>query len=194
MAERLAELTRVSQDGVRVWASAGGASFRRRGRLETRLAEVSARVEALRRALDNDPGAPTRRQAAARVSRTAPEARVMKMTARGARPAFNAQFATATAAQLIGGVDVRNVGSDLVQSAPMAEQLRERDAQAPAEMRVDGGFAAPDHFIAVARPEAGARSMRRRPRPGGHCAVAPADGGRGGPDDLQKAGRDKRVR
>jgi len=40
-----------------------------------------------------------------------------------------------------------------------------------------------------------ARSASAAPRrPGGHYAVAPADGDRGGQDDLQRAGRDERVR
>jgi transposase len=199
MAEGLVELTRVAQDGVRVRASAGAASFRRRGRLETCLAEATAQVEALRRELDDDPGATTRRQAAARqraaeerrervrkalaqlpeieakkkadekdkarVSTTDPEARVMKMADGGFRPAFHAQFATATTAQLIVGVDVSNAGSDLGQLAPMAEQLRERYGQAPAEMLVDGGFAAHDDIIAVARPEVGCTVYAPVPEP-----------------------------
>lgn len=89
----------------------------------------------------------------------------MKMAAGGVRPAFNAQFASATAAQLIGGVDVSNVGRDLGQLAPMAEQLRGRYGQAPAEMLVDGGFAAPDDLIAVARPEGGCTVYAPVPEP-----------------------------
>src|SRR3990170_1765095 len=61
MAEGLVTLTRVAQDGVRVRASAGAASFRRRPRLEAFLAEAEAQVEALRRELHDDPGATTRR-------------------------------------------------------------------------------------------------------------------------------------
>jgi transposase len=66
MAEGLVTLTRVAQDGVRVRASAGAASFRRQPRLAGFLAEAEAQVEALRRELDDDPGATTRRQAATR--------------------------------------------------------------------------------------------------------------------------------
>ncbi|MBI1733555.1 MAG: hypothetical protein HYR51_00130 [Candidatus Rokubacteria bacterium] len=72
MAEGLVTLTRVAQDGVRVRASAGAASFRRRPRLEAFLAEAEAPVEALRRELDDDPGATTRRQAAAQERAAAP--------------------------------------------------------------------------------------------------------------------------
>ena len=66
MAEGLVEVTRVAQDGIRVRASAGAASFRRRARLETCLAEATAQVEALKQEVHDDPGATTRRQEAAR--------------------------------------------------------------------------------------------------------------------------------
>jgi transposase len=189
MAEGLVTVTRVAQDGVRVRANAGAASFRRRPRLEAFLAEAEAQVATLRQEVHDDPGATTRRQAAARqraaeerrqrvakaleqlpeieakkkatereqarASTTDPEARVMKMADGGFRPAFNGQFATDTAAQVIVGVDVTNIGSDRAQLAPMTEQLQGRYGQAPAEMLVDGGFVNHDDIIAVARPEVG---------------------------------------
>jgi len=62
----LVTLKRVAQDGVRVRASAGAASFRRRASLEKCLEEAEAQVAALRKELDEDPGATSRRQAAAR--------------------------------------------------------------------------------------------------------------------------------
>ena len=66
LAEGLVQLTRVAQDGMRVRASAGAASFRRRARLETCLAEATAQVAALKQEVHDDPGATTRRQEAAR--------------------------------------------------------------------------------------------------------------------------------
>ena len=62
----LVTLKRVAQDGVRVRASAGAASFRRRTSLEKCLEEAEAQVQALRKELEEDPGATSRRQAAAR--------------------------------------------------------------------------------------------------------------------------------
>jgi hypothetical protein len=62
MAQGLVELERVAQDGVRVRASAGAASFRRRKTLEACLAEAEAQVWTLRAELDADPGATTARQ------------------------------------------------------------------------------------------------------------------------------------
>jgi transposase len=66
MAQDLVTLERVAQDGVRVRASAGAASFRRRPTLEACLAAAEAHVQALRAELDADPGATTIRQRAAR--------------------------------------------------------------------------------------------------------------------------------
>jgi len=79
MAEGLVTLTRVAQDGVRVRASAGAASFRGRDRLQHYLDEADTQVRALRQELDEDPAATSRRQAAAR-TRAAQErrARVQK--------------------------------------------------------------------------------------------------------------------
>jgi transposase len=177
LAERLVTLECVAQDGVRVRASAGAASFRRRPRLEQCLAEAEAQVQALRAELDTDPGATSQRQRAAReraarerrvrvaqalaqlpaveatkrrqgerpetarVSTTDPDARVMKMADGGFRPAYNVQFATATTAQLIVGVDVGNGGSDAGQLAPMVTQLTTRYGQSPAAMLADAPYA-----------------------------------------------------
>ncbi len=58
---------RVAQDGMRVRAAAGAASFRRRASLERCRAEGAAEVARLRAELDADPGAVSRRQAAARL-------------------------------------------------------------------------------------------------------------------------------
>lgn len=66
LAEGLIELNRVGQDGMRVRASAGAASFRRRPTLEEALAEAQQQVEALRQEVEEDPAATDRRQRAAR--------------------------------------------------------------------------------------------------------------------------------
>ena len=61
-----ASLDEVAQDGVRVRASAGAASFRRRARLRQLRAAAAARIDALRAELAADPAGASRRQAAAR--------------------------------------------------------------------------------------------------------------------------------
>jgi transposase len=83
MAEGLVDLTHVTQDGIRVRASAGAGSYRRRQTLRTCLREARRQVERLRRELDDDPGVLSRREAAAR-SRAARErqSRVKRALAR----------------------------------------------------------------------------------------------------------------
>jgi transposase len=66
MTEGLVDLQRVAQDGMRVRASAGAASFRRKPTLEEALAEAKAQVEALRREQEDDPKASNDRQKQAR--------------------------------------------------------------------------------------------------------------------------------
>lgn len=62
----LVDLVRVTQDGMRVRASAGAASFRRRKRLQELRSMVSGELAALRRELDEDPAASSRRERASR--------------------------------------------------------------------------------------------------------------------------------
>jgi hypothetical protein len=62
----LVDLNRVAQDGLRGRASAGAASFHRRGTLEEHLRAAQEQVQRLKQELDHDPAAPTLRQAAAR--------------------------------------------------------------------------------------------------------------------------------
>jgi transposase len=62
----VASLDRVAQDGVRVRASAGAASFRRHSTLQDCQREAQKTVADLREQVNADPGATSRRQAAAR--------------------------------------------------------------------------------------------------------------------------------
>jgi transposase len=192
MEQDLVTLERVAQDGMRVRASAGAASFRRRSTLERCLAEAQAQVQALTGEIEADPEASHRRRRAAReraalerqervaqaleqlaqveeqkkkkpvakkehesdeqykkrseprASSTDSEARVMKMADGGYRPAYNIQFTTATDSQIIVGVDVNNIGSDLGQLSPMLDQVEQRYGERPAQWLVDGGYARHD--------------------------------------------------
>jgi transposase len=54
-AEGLIDLDVLAQDGVRVRASAGASSFRRRARLEQRIAEVEATLTELAKEVESDP-------------------------------------------------------------------------------------------------------------------------------------------
>jgi transposase len=66
MAEGLVTLDRVAQDGMKVRASAGAASFRRKPTLEEALAEAERQLQQLKQELDADPAASKTRQQAAR--------------------------------------------------------------------------------------------------------------------------------
>ncbi len=187
MHEGLVTMNRVAQDGMRVRASAGTSSFRRDKTLERLEAEAKQQVETLRKELENDPGAATKRQRAARerarrerqnriararqvlpqvqakkrpdqkdqarASTTDADVRFMKMPDGGTRPAVNVQLATDTESQVITGVDVSNVGSDMGQLSPMIEQHKERYGQPPKESLTDGAFAAREDIDAASRAD-----------------------------------------
>jgi len=64
--QELVEMDRVAQDGMRVRASAGASSFRRKPTLEECLADAEAQVQALKNELESDPSAASRREQSAR--------------------------------------------------------------------------------------------------------------------------------
>ena len=63
----------------------------------------------------------------------------MKMADAGFRPAYNVQFATDEASDVIVGVAVTNTGSDQQQFVPMLDQIEARVGR-PVCMLVDGGY------------------------------------------------------
>ena len=67
MQQGLVELEEVAQDGMRVRASAGASSFRRKKSLDECLAKAKKQVEILKKQVDEDDGAVSRRQQAAQV-------------------------------------------------------------------------------------------------------------------------------
>jgi hypothetical protein len=64
--EELVTLDRVAQDGMKVRASAGAASFRRKATLEERQAEARQQIDLLKAEVNADPAAANKRQQAAR--------------------------------------------------------------------------------------------------------------------------------
>jgi transposase len=66
MEQDLVDLNRVALDGMRVRASAGAASFRRRPTLDECLQEAQTQVQRLRAELETDPGEGNRQQQRAR--------------------------------------------------------------------------------------------------------------------------------
>jgi transposase len=120
----------------------GGASRRQAAAQARAAAEQVARVEAALAELPALDAAKQRNRstAAPRVSTTDPEARKMKMTDGGYRPAYNVQFATDVDSRAIVGVAVTNVGADQAEFVPMLAQIRARTGRLPTGTLADGGF------------------------------------------------------
>ena len=78
---------------------------------------------------------------AAQVSTTDPQATVMRRADGGFRPAYNVEYGTACAGQVVVGVDVVTGGRDQGQLPPRLDALDDRFQQRPKEVLVDGGFA-----------------------------------------------------
>jgi transposase len=180
------KLRRVSQDGVRVRAHAGAASFQGRRGLRKCLAAAKEQVKRTRQLLDKDDPTRTdkqRRAAAraaheqeasvekalktlkevqaeaktekqakkARISPTDPEARRMRMSDNGFRPAYNVQFAVDTDSRVIVGVGVTNSGSDANQINPMLREVERRVGRVPKQWLVDGGYVNLEEIEAAGR-------------------------------------------
>lgn len=73
------------------------------------------------------------------VSMTDPEARIMKMSDDGFRPAYNFQYAVDTFSKAILGVDVVNAGTDGGLARPMYEKIRQQ-CGIPKRYLADGGY------------------------------------------------------
>lgn len=84
--------------------------------------------------------------AQARASSTDPEARRMKMPDGGTRPAYNAQFATATGSGIIVGVQTSNAGVDANEFEPMLDHIENHCGQRPETALLDGGYNTKDNI------------------------------------------------
>jgi transposase len=126
-----------------------------------------------------------RRKKPPRASTTDPEARIMQFAHGGYAPGYNIQFSTDTAAGVIVGVEVTNVGSDQRQLLPMLDQSQERYDQVPEEVLVDGGYASLEAVEQAAEKNCSVYSPLREeekqlkagknpyvPKPGDHPSVA----------------------
>ncbi len=165
--EGLIDLDEVAQDGVKVRAGAGAASFRRRPTLEQALGEAKALVERLKQEEKADPGASSRRVAAAR-QRAARE-RLARVEA--------ALSAMAELEALRKKRETTNAAETARQKAPRASTS---DPQARVMKMADGGFrpAFNGQIATVARGqivvgcEAGANGSDRGLAPAMIAAVA----------------------
>lgn len=143
-ARKLVERTARQQDGGADRATAAQARAAAEGlaRVEEALAQLPAVAEAKRRAGT---------KSAPRTSTTDPDARILKMSDGGFRPAYHVQFATDVDSHAIVGVDVSTVGSDQRALVPMLDQV-ERRVGRPQTWLADGGYVAHDAIdLAAAR-------------------------------------------
>ncbi len=165
----LVSLQRVAQDGTRIQANAGGDSWSRKASLQkhmrvvaeqirelnspeyqqrTRreqqakkraLLEKKKRLQRARRELEKlEKGKSRSREP--RVSRTDPEARIMKKSDGGYGPSYNLQMATDEETQAVVAVEVCNHSSDVQQLVPLVEQIDRRLGHQPQQMLTDGGY------------------------------------------------------
>jgi transposase len=145
------ELVRTLKEQVQ--ADPGAASRREQAAQERAAVQREQRIAAALARLPEIEEAKRRNGAKpedARASTTDAQASVMKMADGGYRPAYNVQYASDCDSQMVVGVDVSTVGSDMGQMAPMVEQVEQRLGRAPEQWLVDGGFPAHDQIDAVA--------------------------------------------
>jgi transposase len=135
----LVSLDTLAQDGLRVRASAGAGSFRRRKRLEELQAAAQARVSRLRAELDTDPAEGDRRQRAARE--------------RGAR---EREARIAAAQERMGKLEAERARREKTNKSKVAKQKEPRastsDPQARVMKMADGGFRPAYNMQIVSEP------------------------------------------
>lgn len=148
-AEAAAQVARVAQE--RDEGGAGGSPRQEQARERSRRERAARIAEALRQ-LPQVEAAKAKQQRTqssarraklqeARVSTTDPDARVMKMSDGGFRPAYNVQVATDLDSGIIVGVAVVNQGTDTGQAEPLVDQIAARTQRLPGDYLIDGGFA-----------------------------------------------------
>jgi len=139
MKQGVVQLKRVGHDGMKVRASAGAASFRRRQSLERCREEAQEQVRKLRRELTEDPSASSKRVTAAK--ERAAEARLQ---------AIDAALAE------IPGIEDKLAATADKQSRPVTKEIRvsTTDAECRVMKMADGGFR-PAYNVQLATDESG---------------------------------------
>jgi len=171
-AQHLVARTQRQGDGgrTREEAAQARAAAGRLARVAEALADLPAVAAAKARTQASQPTA-RRRPREARVSTTDPDARVMKLSDGGYRPAYNVQFATDVDSDVIVGVAVTNQGSDQAALVPMLTQVATR-AGHPATWLADGGYVSHPNIDACAQRGVTLLAPVRRQR--GAAAPEPA--------------------
>jgi len=176
-AEGLITLERVTQDGTKIKANAGGDTFRREEHIRKHLEMAQQQLEAmgnpeseevsLRRAKARQRVVRERQQRLAsalqelerlkaekegeiRVSTTDPEARVMKQPDGGFAPSYNTQICTDAAQGVIVAVEVTQAGNDFGQLVRGVESVEENLGRPPDQVVADGGFTTRENILEMA--------------------------------------------
>jgi transposase len=178
-AEGLVTLERVMQDGTKIKALASTSSFCQQARLAEHLAaarqqvaamgdprgeetprqraaqaraqrERQQRLEAAQQQLTELQQAKPAAAETLRVSRTDPEARVMKQPGGGFAPAYNVQLSTDAAQKIIVGASVSQSGNDYGELLPAMAQLEQTFQRQPTQVVADGGFTCRSNIMGMA--------------------------------------------
>jgi transposase len=194
-AEGLITLERVMHDGTKIRACTSSGAFRTHARVDQRVAEARAVVEALeampeeegraRQQRARERGARDRQRrleaalqefdklAAAqsrmtRVSTTDPDARVMKQADGGTAPSYNVQITTDATECFIVAIEPTTAGSDYQQLTPAVDRVARDLNHLPQQMVVDGGFVSHRNIVVLA--DRGIDLIGPDPSTGGHTA------------------------
>ena len=120
------------------------AAARRRGARE-RAKRIESALQELEKVRETKRG--TKAKENVRISRTEPEARVMKHGDGGYAPSYNAQVTTDTTAGMIVGVGLTDEASDYGQLVPSIERVEAQAGKRPGQMITDGGFTSRGNII-----------------------------------------------
>lgn len=192
----LVSLERVAQDGTRIRAHASDNSWSGKESLEKHLelvreqirelksaeyeertkrqqqaqkrayAEKKQRLERARRELEKLEKSKSRSEKA-RVSRSDPEARIMKRADGGYGPSYNVQMMTDEKAKVVVAVDVCNSAADVHQLLPLLHQVEERLGEKPGQVLTDGGYTSAENVEKMSEQEVEYFSPLPKPKPCG---------------------------
>lgn len=146
LAQGAVMMNRVAQDGLRIRAHAKAASFRRRERLQQLLQDARDQVQALKKEVDDEPGASSRRvraarerAAAEREQRVADALRTLERIEQAAAPK-KAKPKAAPQDESASAADNADKDAAAQDKAPKATRVSTTDADARVMKMADGGF------------------------------------------------------
>lgn len=147
LAQGAVTMNRVAQDGLRIRAHAKAASFRRRERLQQLLQDARDQVQALKKEVDDEPGASSRRvraarerAAAEREQRVADALRTLERIEQAAAPKKAKAPKHASEEEPAGAADDADKDATAKDKPPKAVRVSTTDADARVMKMADGGF------------------------------------------------------